>query len=370
MRNGLNLHLEFRKATTMPYTPLKIHIPEPCPESWEAMQPVTGSTARHCDSCAKNVVDFTGFTDAQVHAHLRQNEGRLCGRFRPDQLGRSLRAVTRPNASPLRIAAAAAGLLVAATGCESTGITGAPSPPTNDVKAMVPEEVLLDGLVIEPPLTGEVAPIEVPEERPAEIELATPGTVSATPPPPPPSTVEYDEFITGDISIFDARDTVDMVIREATPVPPPPPPPVPPPPLYEEVMGVVYYEPPARKPIAQALADSLRDVFRPVTDPASESPAKHPRPRPVSDYLQDLAPFPNPFVDQLTLEFTAPGEDELRIELLDASGRRIYSEQMRVISGLNAISIRPRQRRLKGQLFYLRMMNAAGDMITKPVVRQ
>ena len=101
----------------MAYTPLKIHIPEPCHEDWAGMTPVAGTTARHCDSCAKNVTDFTGFSDAQLHAYVRENKGKLCGRFRPDQLGRPMRAKQAPTFNPLKIAAAAAGLMAVGTGC-------------------------------------------------------------------------------------------------------------------------------------------------------------------------------------------------------------------------------------------------------------
>lgn len=121
MRFGSWLHLPNLKRTLMPYTALQLAVTEPCDENWEAMTPVANTRARHCDSCAKNVVDFTGMSDGRLHEYLRSNPGKLCGRFRPDQLGRPVAARVAPSRSPLRIAAAAVGLLATAAGCESAG---------------------------------------------------------------------------------------------------------------------------------------------------------------------------------------------------------------------------------------------------------
>lgn len=67
---------------------LRVHIPAPCAESWDAMTP-TG-LGRHCTACQKTVVDFTQKTDAEILAILRQATGSTCGRLRPDQLDRPL----------------------------------------------------------------------------------------------------------------------------------------------------------------------------------------------------------------------------------------------------------------------------------------
>ena len=68
---------------------LQIHIPEPCGEDWDKMTK-TAPNERHCAVCARNLTDFTAFTDREIHQHLAANNGRICGRFRPDQLGRTI----------------------------------------------------------------------------------------------------------------------------------------------------------------------------------------------------------------------------------------------------------------------------------------
>lgn len=93
----------------------KIHIPEPCHENWSAMSPVSHD-CRHCSVCEKSVVDFSLKTDAEILEILRQSTGKVCGKFRQDQLERPLLS-TRPalqsNKSNIswRIAASVAAML-------------------------------------------------------------------------------------------------------------------------------------------------------------------------------------------------------------------------------------------------------------------
>lgn len=93
----------------------KIHIPEPCPEDWSAMTAVRHD-CRHCSICEKSVVDFTRKTDAEILDILRQSTGKVCGKFRQDQLERPL-STTPPAIRPYKtnkswsIAASVAALL-------------------------------------------------------------------------------------------------------------------------------------------------------------------------------------------------------------------------------------------------------------------
>lgn len=64
---------------------LKITIPKPCSENWDNMNP--NSLGRHCDSCAKTVVDFTAMSDDEVrHFFINNASRRVCGRFSNTQL--------------------------------------------------------------------------------------------------------------------------------------------------------------------------------------------------------------------------------------------------------------------------------------------
>lgn len=73
--------------------PIKLSIPKPCDENWDAMQPA--GNGRHCAACQKTVVDFTTMSDGEIIRHLGKStaNGRtapVCGRFMADQLNRRL----------------------------------------------------------------------------------------------------------------------------------------------------------------------------------------------------------------------------------------------------------------------------------------
>ncbi len=62
----------------------KLKIAVPCTESWEGMQ--SSVSGRFCDSCAKNVVDFTPMSEAQLFSYFKNKPKNVCGRFEKSQL--------------------------------------------------------------------------------------------------------------------------------------------------------------------------------------------------------------------------------------------------------------------------------------------
>jgi hypothetical protein len=62
----------------------KISIPKPCHEDWNAMTP--NEQGRHCNACAKTVVDFTAMSDEDVKYFFLHKNEKVCGRFMPAQL--------------------------------------------------------------------------------------------------------------------------------------------------------------------------------------------------------------------------------------------------------------------------------------------
>ena len=88
-----------------------LQILNPCAQKWSDMTPVT-ATCRSCASCQRTVTDFTQKNDAEVLAFLQQH-GRVCGRFRPDQLNRPLLAARKKRSGLTIIAASFATLLAA-----------------------------------------------------------------------------------------------------------------------------------------------------------------------------------------------------------------------------------------------------------------
>lgn len=68
---------------------LVVTVALPCSEAWAQMPPT--ARGRHCAACAREVVDFTRHTDAELLAWFRQpDHAATCGRFRLDQLKRPL----------------------------------------------------------------------------------------------------------------------------------------------------------------------------------------------------------------------------------------------------------------------------------------
>lgn len=70
-----------------------IHIPQPCPQSWDDMHP--NDRGRYCASCQKTVVDYTALSDRELIKQLARPTSEMrCGRLRDDQLNRLLIADT------------------------------------------------------------------------------------------------------------------------------------------------------------------------------------------------------------------------------------------------------------------------------------
>jgi hypothetical protein len=68
---------------------LQLKINEPCHENWEAMN--AADHGRFCQSCEKQVIDFSTMSDQQVIAFFkRPPSGSVCGRFHEQQLDRPL----------------------------------------------------------------------------------------------------------------------------------------------------------------------------------------------------------------------------------------------------------------------------------------
>jgi hypothetical protein len=84
--SGNTLHMLFRKRKPKQFM---IAVPEPCHEDWNKMHAVD-DIRRHCDSCAKQVVDFTQMSDTELMLFFRRNQNNVCGRFTTHQVKRPM----------------------------------------------------------------------------------------------------------------------------------------------------------------------------------------------------------------------------------------------------------------------------------------
>ena len=72
---------------------LQLSIPEPCHQSWQQMTPT--EQGRFCNSCAKEVIDFSTMTDIQVLNYFTNlKHEKVCGRALPEQLNK---VISRPE---------------------------------------------------------------------------------------------------------------------------------------------------------------------------------------------------------------------------------------------------------------------------------
>jgi hypothetical protein len=68
---------------------IMITIPEPCSETWSEMR-VVDDCHRHCEACERTLTDFAQMNDDELLIFFKHAQGKICGRFRQDQLNRPL----------------------------------------------------------------------------------------------------------------------------------------------------------------------------------------------------------------------------------------------------------------------------------------
>jgi len=72
----------------MNYANYLLQINTPCQENWDIMKPDT--QGRFCNSCSKQVVDFTGLSDSEIINLISRAKGSICGRLMESQINREL----------------------------------------------------------------------------------------------------------------------------------------------------------------------------------------------------------------------------------------------------------------------------------------
>jgi hypothetical protein len=63
---------------------MKISIPKPCHENWNAMLPK--EQGRFCLKCSKTVIDFSKKSKDEITAFFKEASGKICGKFTIHQI--------------------------------------------------------------------------------------------------------------------------------------------------------------------------------------------------------------------------------------------------------------------------------------------
>lgn len=185
---------------------VKASIPDPCSESWDTMK--IGVHSRFCDSCRKNVMDFTTKSRGEILEYLLTNYNKqVCGRIRPSQLDFShsdllitIRALTKHHRdSNLSFYLLAAGTLML------TGCTPAPSGKQPEI---VPKTEVIVPTIPASDSTGQQCALpekEKTDSLPERIEITEQnfimGDIMVVLPEPPPSVTTKDDFLVGFVAM-------------------------------------------------------------------------------------------------------------------------------------------------------------------------
>ncbi|PTX64197.1 hypothetical protein C8N46_101808 [Kordia periserrulae] len=100
----------------MKNTYLKIN--KPCSERWENMTP--NEHGSFCDVCAKNVIDFTKLSQAEITEKVQNSKGQICARLTKTQLETPLLAFEAQKTFKIPYSNVAASILLASTLAVST----------------------------------------------------------------------------------------------------------------------------------------------------------------------------------------------------------------------------------------------------------
>lgn len=197
---------------------MKPHIPLPCSEDWNKMK--IGQISRHCDSCRKNVMDFTKMSRHEILAYLIENRNKqVCGHIYESQLDfrhEEIMVTIRDLEKKHRNTNLSYYLLTMATltlmSCETqpskpvkpnTELTSTPQTPS-DTKTPASAEKPIMGKAVCTPVVGEMAIEDLPATAKGGMAIQV---------PEPPRTTNRMEIIMGDIAYDypEARITAEVM---------------------------------------------------------------------------------------------------------------------------------------------------------------
>ena len=127
----------------------EVTIAEPCLQNWDEME--KGAGFNFCTACSKNVIDFSGFTNAEIINVLASTSSPVCGRLSQTQLNQlnyHLSIVPTSNRNWMKyLGVLAIGISIFVMDAKATNIkmpieiTKSVYNETNDIKPVVPKKI-------------------------------------------------------------------------------------------------------------------------------------------------------------------------------------------------------------------------------------
>ncbi len=183
---------------------MKFDIPNPCSEDWNKMK--IGLNARHCDSCEKDVIDFTQQSREEILTYLLMHNGeRVCGHIRRSQLDFSYNEIMfvidgmtkkeKKSNLPFYILCMGALLL---TSCDSNTSNGKLALTEGKDSIVQTDSHLVDHRAM---AKETISKDTVVKEKVVKKSIP--------PPPPPVGMIMTGEVVEGDIDIIEPQEVID-----------------------------------------------------------------------------------------------------------------------------------------------------------------
>lgn len=385
---------------------IQLSIPEPCHEKWSEMTPK--EQGRFCKSCEKILVDFTAMSDQQLINYFQNYNGKLCGRFRKDQMNRTIKPLPSPSFSR---SYAASGLLAA--GLLFGGMAEAQVNPINgkivlgqtkdDEDCEMP--ILIDGEDIVC-IFPELSDIDSECEMPISMIISGKITEAYSNNPIIGASIYIENTNTGTVTDVNGNymleipqnlqdqiinlsvsyigfedesriinlanlDTKDLnIVMEMS---------------EQIILGEVYFHEPTpehKKSTITKIKDWLAEKKH--NRQAKKAARQHEKAaKKAIEIIEEINPseeeivaipkvvqkvYPNPAQDFINIDFESEKSQEVQIQLVNTTGQVLYSNNYVIRDGFDSFSIDlPEENIISSNIYFLQISNKQGVIETHPV---
>ena len=331
-------------------------IDNPCHENWENMTP--HELGKFCASCQKNVIDFSQMTDYELTLFFKNNpQKQVCGRFKKDQISRSIPIVEPETNRNLWRAGLALlpGLLATPALMSQNNIPKAavtvfneskPSLKTSEEKQLVS----INGRVMDDegePLMGVNILIigmnkgSVTDYR-GKFSLELPKDLEKV-------RLQYsylgfeDRIEKYNLESIEKDNEQTIVLKPAAHT-------------FEEVVVVRSRLGCCHEYMAGAITAIVKEIPQKIKPEIPEKPI-------------DLKIYPNPFVQEFTLEFSSKEEGHYQFQLWGPNGQMILKRAYELAMGHQKIQLESIPSHIPGGIYFLKLIPPTGEAFHQQILK-